>query len=139
MIRTNEEGHMLTVSTERIGNIATLRCKGGIVLGDETALLCQVLGQKTQNVVLELAEVDAIDTAGIGALISLQAAGIYLKLMNPTERVKEILRLTHLDSIFEICQSQLSGATDSMQTGASWRVNRPMMNGHLKAIEVVGT
>jgi anti-anti-sigma factor len=97
---------MLTVKTERIGNFVTMQCKGRIVLGDETAILCQALGQKVQSIVLDLAEVDVIDAAGLGALVSLQAAGVYLKLMNPTEQVKEMLRLTHLDSIFELGESQ---------------------------------
>jgi anti-anti-sigma regulatory factor len=39
-------------------------------------------------------------------LLSLQAAGVYLKLMDPTEPVREILRLTQLESVFEICESE---------------------------------
>jgi anti-anti-sigma regulatory factor len=49
--------------------------------------------------------VDTIDAAGIGSLVSLQASGIYLTLVNPTEHVRELLRVTQLDSIFEISQS----------------------------------
>jgi hypothetical protein len=56
--------------------------------------------------VLDLTHVDAIDAAGIGALVSLQAAGVYLKLMNPTPQVREILKITNLDTIFEICESR---------------------------------
>jgi len=50
--------------------------------------------------------VDAIDAAGIGVLVSLQAAGIYLKLVNPTRQVREVLRVTKLETVFEICESQ---------------------------------
>jgi anti-anti-sigma regulatory factor len=39
--------------------------------------------------VLDLTQVDAIDAAGIGALASLQAAGVYLKLMNPTDKCEK--------------------------------------------------
>jgi anti-anti-sigma factor len=60
-------------------------------------------------VILDLRKVDAIDAAGIGVLVSLQAAGIYLRLMAPSEQVREILRLTKLDSIFEICESESIG------------------------------
>ena len=42
------------------------------------------------------------DAAGIGALVSLQAAGVYLKLLNPTQPVREILRLKGLEAVFEI-------------------------------------
>jgi anti-anti-sigma regulatory factor len=50
--------------------------------------------------------VDAIDAAGIGALVSLQASGIYLTLLNPTEQVREVLRVTQLESVFEIRESR---------------------------------
>ena len=39
-------------------------------------------------------------------MISLQAAGIYLKLMDPNEHVREVLRVTGLESVFEICEAQ---------------------------------
>jgi anti-anti-sigma factor len=131
---------MLTVTAERIGDVVTLHCKGRIILGDETAILCKTLGQNASSLVLDLSEVDAIDAAGLGALVSLQAAGIYLKLMNPTEQVKETLGLTRLDSVFELCESQPPLAEDdSMQKEASWLVNRPAQNGHLRTVEVAGT
>ena len=47
-----------------------------------------------------------IDVAGIGALLSLQAAGIYLRLVSPTEPVREVLRLTGLEAMFEIGEAE---------------------------------
>jgi anti-anti-sigma regulatory factor len=44
-------------------------------------------------------------------LIALQAAGVYLRLLNPTQQVREVLTVTHLDSIFEICESHSTAAT----------------------------
>ncbi|SRR5208283_2921178 len=96
---------MLTITTETLDDVVILHCLGRIVCGYETILLCSALHQAGRNIVLDLAEVDAVDAAGIGALVSLQAAGIYLKLMNPTQPVREILKVTNLDSIFEICES----------------------------------
>jgi anti-anti-sigma factor len=97
---------MLKVTVENLGEIVILRCVGRIVRGHETAILCSALQQEGRNIILDLTLVDAIDAAGIGALVLLQAAGIYLKLMNPTERVREILKITQLDSVFEIVESQ---------------------------------
>lgn len=101
---------MLTVTVQNSENAAILRCQGRIVRGEETAILCAAVGQRGRNLTLDLSGVDAIDAAGIGLLISLQAAGIYLKLLNPTERVREILRVTRVESIFEICESQSTEA-----------------------------
>jgi anti-anti-sigma regulatory factor len=48
--------------------------------------LCTVVRQESRNVVLDLSKVDAIDAAGVGALIALQAAGVYLRLLNPLNK-----------------------------------------------------
>ncbi len=96
---------MLNVNVEDLGEVVILHCLGRIVRGTETAILCVSVRQQGRAVILDLREVDAIDAAGIGALISLQAAGIYLKLMDPSEHVREVLRVTELESIFEICEA----------------------------------
>jgi anti-anti-sigma factor len=55
---------------------------------------------------VDLSGVTAIDAAGIGALISLRAAGTYLRLVDPSETVRRVLRLTNLDSVFDISESE---------------------------------
>ncbi len=121
---------MLTVTTEQFGDVVTLRCRGRIVRGQETAILCAAVAQHGRNLVLDLSGVDAIDAAGIGLLVSLQAAGIYLKLVNPTPQVREILRVTQLESVFEICDSQsMDAITESMQAGV--QENQPEGFRHL--------
>jgi anti-anti-sigma factor len=109
---------MLTINVESIRGDVVLRCWGRIVCGHETAVLCSAMQQGSRNVVLDLTEVDAIDAAGVGALLSLQAAGVYLKLLNPSRQVREILKVSRLNSIFEICESQSIAETKpSMQEG----------------------
>lgn len=122
---------MLTVTVQNLGDEAILRCQGRIVCGDETAILCAAAQQHGRSVILDLSRVDAIDASGIGVLVSLQAAGIYLKLMNPTEQVREILRLTKLDSIFEICESQSS---DEVMEGSAAK-DQAMLRAGVGAIE----
>jgi anti-anti-sigma factor len=95
---------MLNVTIEKLNDTVVLHCAGRIVRGEETALLCAASRQHGRTVVIDLGRVDAIDAAGIGMLVSLQAAGIYLRLMNPNQNVREMLRVTHLDSIFEVCE-----------------------------------
>lgn len=101
---------MLTVTVEKLDETVVLRCAGRIVRGDETTLLCAASRQHGRSVLLDLEKVEAIDAAGIGALVALQAAGIYVQLRNPNERVREILGITQVDSILEIAsppQSQI--------------------------------
>jgi anti-anti-sigma factor len=77
-------------------------------------LLCAAVQEHGKDVVVDLEGVIAIDAAGIGALLSLQAAGIYLRLVSPTEPVREALRLTGLEKVFEVLRERSSedGARD---------------------------
>src|SRR5438132_10166928 len=103
---------MLTTGIERKGSTTIVRCVGRIVVGKELsklrdAVLCE-LGQQT--IMLDFAAVEAIDAGGLGLLVFLHTCayglGSELKLMNPTQRVAELLRLTNLDSVFEIFPSE---------------------------------
>ncbi len=103
---------MLAIDIERKGSTTVVWCAGRIVVGEgvsklRDAVLCE-LGQ--QSIVLDLAAVEAIDAGGLGLLVFLHTCahglGIELKLMNPTPRVAELLRLTNLDSVFEILSAE---------------------------------
>src|SRR5438093_8045407 len=103
---------MLTTGIERKGSTTIVRCMGRIVVGKELsrlrdAVLCE-LGQQT--ITLDLAAVEAIDAGGLGLLVFLHTCahglGAKFKLINPTQHVAELLRLTNLDSVFEIFSSE---------------------------------
>jgi anti-anti-sigma factor len=96
---------MLLVTVEDRGNNVILHCEGRIVRGYETAILCAAVRHAGRNIILDLSQVEAIDAAGVGALISLQAAGIYLQLLDPVKAVREVLKITGLESVFEILTS----------------------------------
>lgn len=97
---------MLHITASQIDDKVVLQCHGRIVRGDETALLCAAIRHEERDLTLDLTNVESIDAAGIGALISLRAAGIYLRLLNPSKPVREMLRITELDTILEICDSR---------------------------------
>jgi anti-anti-sigma factor len=93
---------MFKVTVEDSGEFVVLRCHGSLVHGDETSLLCTAVHHHDRNLILDLSAVLTIDAAGIGALISLQTAGVYLRLESPTKPVREVLRVTGMESVFEI-------------------------------------
>lgn len=97
---------VLTVRAEIFDGQVILHCEGRLVRGDEIKLLCAALRQDRDQFIVDLREVTAVDAAGVGALVSLQAAGVYLTLVDPTPTVREVLSRTNLDSIFEIIESR---------------------------------
>jgi anti-anti-sigma factor len=113
--QSSEEKIMLTVTLQGQSNPLVLRCVGRIVRGSETSLLCAVIQQNRSHIILDFSEVESIDAAGIGVLLSLQAAGTYLVLLNPTPPVRELLRVTNVDSVIEISQSMPEVVATQMQ------------------------
>jgi anti-anti-sigma factor len=105
----------LNVTVESARGVVTVRCQGRLVRGQETALLCAVFQQHGRDIILDLSGVTAIDAAGIGALVSLQAAGTYLRLVGPSLAVRQVLRLTSLDSVFEITESECREQTMGLE------------------------
>ena len=103
---------MLKVTVRNRGEIAVFRCMGRMVAGEDTRALWDGVrhADGKRLVVLDLAEVDALDAAGLGLLVFLHTSasigGMELKLINPTHRTRKLLALTNLDSVLEICSPQ---------------------------------
>ena len=117
-----EDGTVLNVTVESVRGVVTVRCQGRLVRGQETALLCAVIQQHGRDIILDLSGVTAMDAAGIGALVSLQAGGTYLKLVGPSLAVRQVLSLTSLDSVFEISESECSEETVGLELQKAERI-----------------
>ena len=98
---------MITVKSDRAGDIVIIKCAGRIVRGQESALRNAVLQEKLARVVvLDLSEVETIDAGGLNLLVYLhrwtEGNGSRLKLENPRPFVREMLTRTHLNCVFDI-------------------------------------
>jgi anti-sigma B factor antagonist len=98
----------LRVSIRIFGDVSVLHCVGRITLSDEQLLRSAIRSRsESRAIVLDLAQVSAIDTAGLGTLVAIRgwaiATGVRLKLMNVTPRVEEVLHVTNLKAAFEVC------------------------------------
>ena len=102
-----QEEAMLNWTTQNLGDVAVFRLNGKILAGSGIDLVRSVAAQNAPRVMLDLAEVQAIDAAGLGTLIAVQSwaksVGSRLKLMNVTPTIEALLRLTKLDGLFEVC------------------------------------
>ena len=59
------------------------------------------LAEKRQNITIDLTELSYIDSTGLGVIIgaygSIQKDGYTIKLLNPKESIKKLLRISGLD------------------------------------------
>lgn len=99
----------LTITTRESGGVTILDLNGKLILGDECGALReqvrQLLAANQKKILLNLANVSFIDSAGVGTLVasytSTKAQDGELKLANLTKRFKETLQVTRLLVVFE--------------------------------------
>ena len=99
---------ILKVKVQTLGDIKIFRCTGRIVYGSEGQLMTALSRQNSLRVaVFDLAGVRMIDAAGLGSLIVVRkqakAIGIRFRLMNLLPRAEDLLMLTYLRSVLEVC------------------------------------
>ena len=98
------------LNTRQVGNVSVIDVAGRITLGEGSAALRETLRDmvaKNQNkILLNLADVTYIDSSGIGELVSAYTTvantGGQLKLLNLNKRVKDLLQITKLYTVFEV-------------------------------------
>jgi anti-anti-sigma factor len=98
----------LHIKREQTGDVALLQCAGRIVHGEALHFLKDAVTglSRPRVVVLDLTEVEMLDGGGLGMLVFLHRwtrdHGIQLKLVNPSNFVREMLDRTRLTCVFNI-------------------------------------
>ncbi len=99
----------LRMSTRSVEGVLVVDCSGRVVFGEESATLRDTVKKllaESPKVVLNLREVNYVDSGGLGTLVSLYTsarnAGGAVKLANLSRRVGDLLQLTKLVTIFEV-------------------------------------
>ena len=100
--------------TRQVGDVSVMDAAGRITLGEGSSVFRETLrelvskGQK--KVLLNLGEVSYIDSSGIGELVSgftsVTNQGGQLKLLNLNKRVKDLLQITKLYTVFEVFEDE---------------------------------
>ncbi len=96
--------------TRQMDSITIVDLSGRITLGEASVALRETIGELVgkghKKIVLNLGEVTYIDSSGIGGLVSAfnltRGQGGELKLVNLTQKVHDLLRMTKLDTLFDI-------------------------------------
>jgi anti-sigma B factor antagonist len=100
----------LTIESRDVGKVTILDLRGRITLGDEIEDLRSAVRNLVANgqkkIILNLAEVDYIDSSGVGELVgcftTVRNAGGELKLLNLSPKVHDVLQVTKLYTVFDI-------------------------------------
>ncbi len=99
----------MVIEMRIIGDIRILDCNGKIKLGEGTTAIrkavLDALEAGTKKIILNFEEIDYIDSSGVGALLSAYTsvanAGGKMKLLHLTARIRELLMITKLLTVFE--------------------------------------
>lgn len=107
----------LKMSTRSTQGVVVVDCSGRIVYGEESANLRKSVKQllvQNPQVVLSLCEVNYVDSGGLGTLVSLYTtarhAGGAVKLARVNQRVRDLLQLTKLLTVFEVFEDEEAAA-----------------------------
>jgi len=122
---TSERARVRTQTTTRqAGGIAVLDVRGRITLGDGSAILRKSISDLLQAgnkwIVLNLYEVDYVDTSGVGELVrnhaTLRKQGGQLKLVNVHKTLMDLLRMTCLHRVLDIQKDEESAIKSFART-----------------------
>ena len=108
------------LNNRQVGDVTVMDVAGRITLGEGSSALREALrdlvGKDHKKILLNLGDVTYIDSSGIGELVSgfttVTNAGGQLKLLGLNKRVKDLLQITKLYTVFDVHEDE-AGAVRS--------------------------
>ena len=102
------------LTTRQVGDVTVIDVAGRITLGEGSSVLRDALrdlvNKNQKKILLNLGEVSYIDSSGIGELVSgfttVTNSGGALKLLNLNKRVKDLLQITKLYTVFDVHEDE---------------------------------
>ena len=102
------------LNTRQVGDVSVVDVAGRITLGEGSSalrdLMRELVGKGQKKILLNLGEVSYIDSSGIGELVSgfttVTNSGGELKLLNLNKRVKDLLQITKLYTVFDVREDE---------------------------------
>ena len=104
----------LNINERQAGDVTVLDMSGKITIGEGSVALRtairRLLEEGKKRILLNLAGVSYIDSSGIGELVSSYTAigkeGGQLKLLNLTQKIKDLLTITKLLTVFDVYDNE---------------------------------
>lgn len=106
----------LSISTRQLDGVTVLDLSGRITLGEGSVQLRDairdLISKGVKNILLNLGDVNYIDSSGLGELVSAfttaKNQNADVKLLNLTKKVKDVLQVTKLYTVFDIYDDEAS-------------------------------
>jgi anti-sigma B factor antagonist len=110
----------MVFKARRLDDVVILDLSGRITMGEGTVILRdqiqRLLAAGDRKFLLNLADVDYIDSSGLGELVTsfttVRNSEGQLKLLNLTRRVQDLLQITKLLTVFEVFNNE----TEALKT-----------------------
>jgi anti-sigma B factor antagonist len=103
----------LKIEKHLVDGVSIVSCHGRIMFGEEATILRDNLKEAlsiSPKMVLNLAGVTYIDSGGLGTLVgvfsSARAAGADIKLTGLGQRLRDVLQITKLATVFEVFDNE---------------------------------
>jgi len=114
------------LSIRQMDNVSVVDVSGRITLSDGSSTVRDALrgmaSEGKKKILLNFKEVFYIDSSGLGALVSSYATltkqGVQLKLLNLTHRVKDLLMITKLLTVFEVYDDEAAAVRSFTEVAA---------------------
>jgi anti-sigma B factor antagonist len=106
----------LKTNIRQVDGVNIVDCSGRITLGEGSVVLRDIvkdlLSKGQKKILLNLGDVNYIDSSGIGELVSayttVRNQGGELKLLNLTKKVHDLLQITKLYTVFDVKDDETS-------------------------------
>jgi anti-sigma B factor antagonist len=106
----------LAIASREVDGVTVVELSGRITLGEGSVQLRDairdLIGKGQHSILLDLSEVNYIDSSGLGELVSAYTSaknkGASLKLLKLTQKVHDLLQLTKLYTVFDIYDDEAS-------------------------------
>jgi len=103
----------LKIDKRVVKGVTIMSCHGRVMFGEEATALRDSLKEaltKTPRIVLNLSDVTYIDSGGLGTLVgvysSARSAGADIKLTGLGQRLRDVLQITKLATVFQVFDSE---------------------------------
>ncbi len=103
----------MDTKVRQVDGVTVIDASGKITLGENSGKLRSAVQDAlsgSKKILLNLADVNYIDSAGLGELVSafttVKNAGGELKLLNLTKKVRDLLVITKLLTVFDVKDSE---------------------------------